>query len=532
MKSTKELARQLGILRKRTTGSQVDKAIKRAKNTNQIFSYLIVIDFESTCWRDRKTTMQEVIEFPAVLLNTKTGDIESEFHHYVQPQECPRLSEFCTELTGISQEQVDDGIPLHVCLSQFMRWLRKLTDERNIAYHHGDNSKSLCTFVTWSDWDLGVCLQYETKRKQLRKPHELNSWIDLRATYRSFYSKKPNGLNGALQDLGIHFAGRQHSGLDDARNTAKLAWRMITDGCNMKITKSLPNPMHQKPKNIGKAPSIQSSKVTNSHVTMAPHVCLNSKVYSMSAGIRKSLTKIKICPNSENYKPVLGLEEISSSYVDNRNGVECVEPSVTVQTRKGMPTNNDRTLVPLKTTLGPNNSVPQTLFSKCNGKLDNPTVSTKNAVNACELLSEVVTTSQMLRRDQVEYSNCLPAMDGKVKTGIAWSSRRTNSNHSNNVVPSKDRFKTPTVPSRFKVELKTPFSRFSTPDMLIGRITPPLCRCGRRAKRRTVINPGPNQGRGFFSCHSGRTNNGKACAFFKWEVSMSPSLVRKSKMMT
>ena len=43
------------------------------------------------------------VEFPAVLLNTKTGDIESEFHYYVQPMESPMLSDFCKELTGISQ---------------------------------------------------------------------------------------------------------------------------------------------------------------------------------------------------------------------------------------------------------------------------------------------------------------------------------------------------------------------------------------------------------------------------------------------
>lgn len=35
-----------------------------------------------------------------------------------------------------------------------------------------------------SDWDLGVCLQYECRRKQIHKPDVLNSWIDLRCTYR------------------------------------------------------------------------------------------------------------------------------------------------------------------------------------------------------------------------------------------------------------------------------------------------------------------------------------------------------------
>ena len=44
-----------------------------------------------------------LVEFPAVLLNTSSGEIESEFRHYVQPQEQPTLSAFCTELTGITQ---------------------------------------------------------------------------------------------------------------------------------------------------------------------------------------------------------------------------------------------------------------------------------------------------------------------------------------------------------------------------------------------------------------------------------------------
>ena len=34
------------------------------------------------------------------------------------------------------------------------------------------------------DWDLGTCLKNECNRKQLRTPHSMRSWIDLRATYR------------------------------------------------------------------------------------------------------------------------------------------------------------------------------------------------------------------------------------------------------------------------------------------------------------------------------------------------------------
>ncbi|KAK3599310.1 hypothetical protein CHS0354_028675 [Potamilus streckersoni] len=239
MKTTKELARELGLLRKRTISSPSVQLERTSKVNVQLFSYLVVIDFESTCWQDGKFRTQEIIEFPAVLLNTETGQIEGEFHHYIQPQEDPILSEFCTELTGINQAQVDEGIPLPICLRKFSHWLDKLQNEKGLRFNSSDPHKNKGTFVTWSDWDLGVCLLYECKRKQILKPIQLNSWIDLRATYRKFYGRKPNGLNGALEDLGISFQGREHSGLDDARNTAKLAWRMMCDGCVMKITKTI-----------------------------------------------------------------------------------------------------------------------------------------------------------------------------------------------------------------------------------------------------------------------------------------------------
>nr|XP_054599596.1 ERI1 exoribonuclease 2 isoform X2 [Nothobranchius furzeri] len=142
--------------------------------------------------------------------------------------------------------QVEAGIPLQICLSRFNRWLQNLQLEKGVTFPNKQqtcsasvSTQKLCTFLTWSDWDLGVCLQYECKRKQLLKPEVLNNWIDLRSTYRLFYNRKPKGLNGALQDLGIQFSGREHSGLDDSRNTARLAQRMMRDGCVMKITRSL-----------------------------------------------------------------------------------------------------------------------------------------------------------------------------------------------------------------------------------------------------------------------------------------------------
>lgn len=56
---------------------------------------------------------------------------------------------------------------------------------------------------------------------------------------QNFYQRRPQGLAGALKDLGIAFEGREHSGICDTRNTAALVSRMVQDGCILTITKTL-----------------------------------------------------------------------------------------------------------------------------------------------------------------------------------------------------------------------------------------------------------------------------------------------------
>lgn len=42
-----------------------------------------------------------------------------------------------------------------------------------------------------------------------------------------------------MTELGLQFEGREHSGLCDARNTARLAYSMIKGGVVLSITKKL-----------------------------------------------------------------------------------------------------------------------------------------------------------------------------------------------------------------------------------------------------------------------------------------------------
>jgi len=238
--TTKELARHLGLLKRRSSSISSNKEGQPSKKKSQIFSYVIVLDFEATCWKEKLNGHHnEIIEFPAVLLDLSSGEIVDRFQHYVKPSEHKKLSTFCTELTAITQEQVDGGISIRQCLKLFEDWVRKWKEEKQFTFDQNLNGRKRCALVTWTDWDLNVCLKYECKRKGIHYPKYMKSWIDLKKTYKEFYMRPPKGLRHAMEEVNLTFRGREHSGIDDATNTAYLTWQMIKDGCQLVLTKSI-----------------------------------------------------------------------------------------------------------------------------------------------------------------------------------------------------------------------------------------------------------------------------------------------------
>ncbi|KPU76601.1 uncharacterized protein Dana_GF13284, isoform B [Drosophila ananassae] len=228
--------------------STVPLKTKKSRKSKQLamqpYTYVIAVDFEATCWEKQAPPQwreAEIIEFPAVLVNLKTGKIEAEFHKYIMPIESPRLSTYCTELTGIQQKTVDGGVPLQTALMMFHEWLRKELRARNLTLPKMNKSNVLgnCAFVTWTDWDFGICLAKECTRKRMRKAAYFNQWIDVRAIYRSWYKYRPCNFSDALSHVGLAFEGRAHSGIDDAKNLGALMCKMVSDGALFSITKDL-----------------------------------------------------------------------------------------------------------------------------------------------------------------------------------------------------------------------------------------------------------------------------------------------------
>jgi inhibitor of KinA sporulation pathway (predicted exonuclease) len=92
----------------------------------------VVLDFEATC-EDRDVVgaavsrqaraQQEIIEFPSVLVDLHTHTLVDEFQRYIRPVLRPRLSAFCTGLTGITQPTVDAGVTFEEAVGDHREWL-------------------------------------------------------------------------------------------------------------------------------------------------------------------------------------------------------------------------------------------------------------------------------------------------------------------------------------------------------------------------------------------------------------------------
>lgn len=210
------------------------------KNDPDPFKYFVCLDFEATCWEkadQAKWKTQEIIEFPAVLLNAETGIVEAEFQEYLKPIEFNTLSDFCVRLTGITQDVVNKGISIHECIYKFDKWIMDVIKKQNLEFPKTrEKSEGNIALCTWTNWD-GTCLAKECARKKIRKPTYFCQWIDVRAIFIRFYKHHPKSFGTALEHAGLTFIGKPHSGIDDARNLSRLIQKMKQDGATFHITK-------------------------------------------------------------------------------------------------------------------------------------------------------------------------------------------------------------------------------------------------------------------------------------------------------
>lgn len=115
------------------------------------FNLICVLDFEASC--DTEEQMRrgemEIIEFPSVLLDIENNTIISEFQQFVKLNKYQKVSGYCTQVTGITQEKLDnEGRLFAEVFHNHQEWLRSF----------GIPEQKNCLFVTCGDWDLKTML--------------------------------------------------------------------------------------------------------------------------------------------------------------------------------------------------------------------------------------------------------------------------------------------------------------------------------------------------------------------------------------
>jgi inhibitor of KinA sporulation pathway (predicted exonuclease) len=172
----------------------------------------IILDLEATCWQgnimDRR---QEIIELAAFRVNGYR-EWQDHFQRFVRPTDHPRLSAYCMELTGITQEQVNTSRKFDHVIHEFQDWLDAV-----------DGPRLLCT---WGDKDIDI-IEAECARHDIPVDF-LPKSIDLKAQYARLHRlTKESGLLKALEYHELEFEGSPHRAFDDAYNTARLFLHLL-----------------------------------------------------------------------------------------------------------------------------------------------------------------------------------------------------------------------------------------------------------------------------------------------------------------
>ncbi|KAG7562199.1 hypothetical protein FFLO_02384 [Filobasidium floriforme] len=202
--------------------------------------------------------------------------IVDQFHSYVRPTWRPDLSTFCTTLTGITQTTIDESPTFPQVIENFEKWLGK----------HGLLQDGKLTpgtsWVTDGPWDLRDFQLHITPLQPpiFAKPYPAyfsGPYIDIKEAMKNYltetwyrtncpeeplpakgspqrFSTRPGphrwsrrspkyyrNLAGQLEALNMgKFQGRQHSGIDDATNVARILIELARRDVLLEMNDNLP----------------------------------------------------------------------------------------------------------------------------------------------------------------------------------------------------------------------------------------------------------------------------------------------------
>lgn len=154
----------------------------------------------------------ETIEIGAIMLDDNFQEISS-FRTYVKPEYNTRVTSVVSKLTGINYNMLINAPKFNEALKIFSNWCIGVDDDIKIYAWSTNDYKQVSKEIKLKHYEISS----DESRVYLTEWNDFQEEFDVELGF-----DKQVSLSLALDMAGIDFLGREHSALDDARNTAKL----------------------------------------------------------------------------------------------------------------------------------------------------------------------------------------------------------------------------------------------------------------------------------------------------------------------
>lgn len=217
--------------------------------------YICILDFEATCWESNDN--HEIIEFPSVLLRWDNEDNSvreiSRIQIFVKPKSIPIVSPFCNNLTGITQNQIDNGFDFETANRMHFNWLKKTCNviNTNVNVNVDIDIDTVCTnadinvdptttnaltldnviIVTCGHWDIFTMYPSDIKNIGMKPPDKVYSrYVNIKAPFHKITNTKGRSMIYMLKYFDLDVEGRHHSGIDDCHNISRIFIKLVESG--------------------------------------------------------------------------------------------------------------------------------------------------------------------------------------------------------------------------------------------------------------------------------------------------------------
>lgn len=168
---------------------------------------IYIVDVEATCWQEKPPDGQisEIIQVGIVEFDLASASISSKVAYNIKPQ-YSQVSEFCTELTGITPEELEG----EKNFSEFHNMMKK-------RFPHLESY----TWASYGDYDRK---QFKEMSDLYKRPYLFGrTHINIKNLFAlKWRLRKEVGMSKALKILNKELVGQHHNALDDALNITEI----------------------------------------------------------------------------------------------------------------------------------------------------------------------------------------------------------------------------------------------------------------------------------------------------------------------